>query len=171
MLSRTAENLFWMGRYMERADATARLIEMGYRMAMLPGSNELEEWRSVAAASGSAPDIVEATRLNAGAVVQRLLLDPDNPSSIRSCLTSARANGRAIRTALTQDMWEALNDGWRSLGQMDAETALKNLPSLLEWTKNRTAAFRGASEISLLRRSKRTLSTSLSPPNFFPATT
>jgi uncharacterized alpha-E superfamily protein len=144
--------MFWMGRYMERADATARLIEMGYRMAMLPGSNEMEEWRSVAAASGSAPDIAEAKRGSMPpTVVQRLLLDPDNPSSIRSCLTSARANGRAIRTALTQDMWEALNDGWRSLGQMDAETALKNLPSLLEWTKNRTAAFRGASEISLLR--------------------
>jgi len=151
MLSRTAENLFWMGRYMERADATARLIEMGYRMAMLPGSNEMEEWRSVAAASGSAPDIVGEERLNASAVVQRLLLDQDNASSIRSCLNSARANGRAIRTALTQDMWEALNDGWRQLGQMDAETALKNLPTLLEWTKNRTAAFRGASEISLLR--------------------
>ncbi len=151
MLSRTAENLFWMGRYMERADATARLIEMGYRMAMLPGSNEMEEWRSVAAASGSAPDIAGEERLNASAVVQRLLLDPDNASSIRSCLNSARANGRAIRTALTQDMWEALNDGWRQLGQMDAETALKNLPTLLEWTKNRTAAFRGASEISLLR--------------------
>jgi uncharacterized alpha-E superfamily protein len=151
MLSRTAQNMFWMGRYMERADATARLIEMGYRMAMLPGSNEMEEWRSVAAASGSAPDIAEDTKLNASAVVQRLLLDPDNQSSIRACLNSARANGRAIRTALTQDMWEALNDGWRQLGQMDAETALKNLPSLLEWTKNRTAAFRGASEISLLR--------------------
>jgi uncharacterized alpha-E superfamily protein len=151
MLSRTAQNMFWMGRYMERADATARLIEMGYRMAMLPGSNEMEEWRSVAAASGSAPDIVKDKKLNASTVVQRLLLDPDNQSSIRSCLTSARANGRAIRTALTQDMWEALNDGWRQLGQMDAETALKNLPSLLEWTKNRTAAFRGASEISLLR--------------------
>jgi uncharacterized alpha-E superfamily protein len=151
MLSRTAQNMFRMGRYMERADATARLIEMGYRMAMLPGSNEMEEWRSVAAASGSAPDIVKDKKLNASTVVQRLLLDPDNQSSIRSCLTSARANGRAIRTALTQDMWEALNDGWRQLGQMDAETALKNLPSLLEWTKNRTAAFRGASEISLLR--------------------
>lgn len=151
MLSRTAENLFWMGRYMERADATARLIEMGYRMAMLPGSNEVEEWRSVAAASGSATDIAEDARLAAGTVVQRLLLDPDNLSSIRSCLTAARANGRAIRTALTQDMWEALNDGWRQLGQMDADTALKNLPTLLEWTKNRTAAFRGASEISLLR--------------------
>lgn len=151
MLSRTADNMFWMGRYMERADATARLIEMGYRMAMLPGSNEMDEWRSVAAASGSAPDIAEAKSLKAGDVVGRLLLDPDNLSSIRSCLTSARANGRAIRTALTQDMWEALNDGWRQLGQMDAETALRNLPSLLEWTKNRTAAFRGASEISLLR--------------------
>lgn len=151
MLSRTAENLFWMGRYMERADATARLIEMGYRMAMLPGSNEAEEWRSVAAASGAAPDIVENRKLDAATVVQRLLLDADNPSSIRACLTAARANGRAIRTALTQDMWEALNDGWRQLGQMDADTALKNLTSLLEWTKNRTAAFRGASEISLLR--------------------
>jgi uncharacterized alpha-E superfamily protein len=151
MLSRTAENLFWMGRYMERADATARLIEMGYRMAMLPGSNEVEEWRSVAAASGSAPDIAEGPSLAASAVVERLLLDPENLSSIRSCLTAARANGRAVRTALTQDMWEALNDGWRQLGQMDAETALRNLPSLLEWTKNRTAAFRGATEGSLLR--------------------
>lgn len=151
MLSRAAENLFWMGRYMERADATARLIEMGYRMAMLPGSDEREEWRSVALASGSAPDLGESPQPTAASVINRLLLDLDNRSSIRSCLTSARANGRAIRTALTQDMWEALNDGWRQLGEVDAETALRNLPSLLEWTKNRTAAFRGASEISLLR--------------------
>jgi uncharacterized alpha-E superfamily protein len=151
MLSRTAQNLFWMGRYMERADATARLIEMGHRMAMLPGSNEMDEWRSVALASGSAPDIAESSDLEAGMVIQRLLLDPENRSSIRACLNSARANGRAIRTALTQDMWEALNDGWRQLGEVDAETARRNLSSLLEWTKNRTAAFRGASEISLLR--------------------
>ena len=55
------------------ADATARLIEMGYRMAMLPGSNEAEEWRSVAAASGAAPDIVENEQLDAATVVQRLV--------------------------------------------------------------------------------------------------
>jgi uncharacterized alpha-E superfamily protein len=151
MLSRTAENLFWMGRYMERADATARLIEMGYRMAMLPGSNEMEEWRSVATASGSALDIAEKSVLTPDDVIGRLLLDADNPSSIRSCLNQARANGRAIRTALTQDMWEALNDNWRQLGQIDTTTARQNLPALLEWAKNRTAAFRGASEISLLR--------------------
>src|ERR1700742_1024217 len=151
MLSRTAENLFWMGRYMERADATARLIEMGHRMAMLPGSNEADEWRSVAQASGAAPELRDAKAVDAGQVIQRLLLDPDNASSIRACLLQARANGRAIRTALTQDMWEALNDGWRQLGEMDVETARRNLPSLLEWTKNRTAAFRGATEGSLLR--------------------
>ncbi len=151
MLSRTAQNLFWMGRYMERADATVRLIEMGHRMAMLPGSNEVEEWRSVAAASGSAPEIVEAEKIAPAQVIHRLLIDQDNQSSIRSCLAAARANGRAIRTALTQDMWEALNDGWRQFGDIDAETARRSLPSLLEWTKNRTAAFRGASEISLLR--------------------
>lgn len=151
MLSRTAENLFWMGRYMERADATARLIEMGHRMAMLPGSNAMEEWRSVATASGSAIDIAEKEQLTPDDVIERLLLDGDNPSSIRSCLQQARANGRAIRTALTQDMWEALNDNWRQLGQLDVQTARSNLPSLLDWAKNRAAAFRGASEISLLR--------------------
>jgi len=151
MLSRAAENLFWMGRYMERADATARLIEMGHRMAMLPGSNEQEEWRSVALASGAAMDIAEKSSISAESVIKRLLLDSEERSSIRACLTAARANGRAIRTALTQDMWEALNDGWRQLGDVDAETARRNLPSLLEWTKNRTAAFRGAAEISLLR--------------------
>ena len=151
MLSRTAQNLFWMGRYMERADATARLIEMGHRMAMLPGSNEMDEWRSVVLASGSAPDLAEGDDITPNAVIHRLLIDADNRSSIRSCLASARANGRAIRTALTQDMWEALNDGWRQLGEMDAETARRSLLTLLEWTKNRTAAFRGASESSLLR--------------------
>jgi uncharacterized alpha-E superfamily protein len=151
MLSRTAQNLFWMGRYMERADATARLIEMGHRMTMLPGSNEMEEWRSVAQASGSALDLSEDEGLTSAQVIHRLLIDADNQSSIRSCLVQARANGRAIRTALTQDMWEALNDGWRQLGDVDAETARRNLPALVEWTKNRTAAFRGASEISLLR--------------------
>lgn len=150
MLSRTAQNLFWMGRYMERADATARLIEMGHRMSMLPGSSEADEWGSVALASGSAGDL-PTPGASAGAVIHRLLIDAENASSIRSCLAQARANGRAIRTALTQDMWEALNDGWRQLGEMDVETARRNLPSLLEWTKNRTAAFRGASEGSLLR--------------------
>ena len=152
MLSRAAQSLYWMGRYMERADATARLIEMGHRMTMLPGSNEMEEWRSVALASGSAMGLAKTdAEITPSSVIYRLLIDGDNPSSIRSCLSAARANGRAIRTALTQDTWEALNDGWRQLGEVDAETARRSLSALLEWTKNRTSAFRGAAENSLLR--------------------
>jgi uncharacterized alpha-E superfamily protein len=145
MLSRTAESLFWMGRYIERADATARLLEMGRRMAMLPGAGE--EWRSVAQASGAAlpkgtPD---------SEIIKHLLLDPEHRSSIMCCFAHARANARAIRTALTSDMWEALNDQWRLLEALDPDEALIDLPVWLDWARQRAAAFRGAAETSLLR--------------------
>jgi uncharacterized alpha-E superfamily protein len=149
MLSRSAQNLFWMGRYIERADATARLIEMGRRMTMLPDSSD--EWRSVARASGSASEIADDPKADPQSIIQHLLLDFENRSSIRSCIAQARANGRAVRTALTQEMWEALNDSWRTLETTEPEAAFANLPGLLDWTKRRAAAFRGAAETSLLR--------------------
>jgi uncharacterized alpha-E superfamily protein len=151
MLSRTAQSLFWLGRYIERADATARLLEMGRRMTMLPGTNEMEEWRSVALASGCAYDLARDPAAQTRDVQHRLLFDGENPSSIRSCFIQARANGRAVRTALTQDMWEALNEGWRTLDALESDPARANLPVLIDWTKRRAAAFRGAMEMSLLR--------------------
>ncbi|MEO0730758.1 MAG: alpha-E domain-containing protein [Pseudomonadota bacterium] len=151
MLSRTAENLYWLSRYIERADSTARLLEMGRRMAMLPGANEQDEWRSVVLASGTeiAPDLTD--RITEAQAITQLLLALDNPSSIRSCLAQARANGRAIRTALTQDMWEALNDGWRRLDTVDARTASRDLPTLIDWVKTRAAVLRGAADTGMLR--------------------
>jgi uncharacterized alpha-E superfamily protein len=83
--------------------------------------------------------------------VRGLLLDGENPSSIHSCLTRARANGKAIRTALTQEMWEALNDGWRRLESLDEHTARRDLPAILDWVKARAATFRGATETGMLR--------------------
>jgi uncharacterized alpha-E superfamily protein len=147
MLSRTAQNLFWMGRYIERADATARLIEMGRRMAMLPGANE--EWRSVALACGCGDALPEVA--SDSEIIAYLLLDRENRSSIQSCIAQARANAKAIRTALTADMWEALNDHWRLLEALDADEAISDLPVWLDWAKQRAAAFRGAAETSLLR--------------------
>jgi uncharacterized alpha-E superfamily protein len=149
MLSRTAQMLFWMGRYIERADATARLIEMGRRMAMLPSASA--EWRSVALASGSAAELAGVPNAKPSDIIVRLLLDADNLSSIRSCFAQARANAKAIRTALTTDMWETLNDQWRLLDTLDADEAVAELPIWLDWAKQRAAAFRGASETSLLR--------------------
>lgn len=150
MLSRTAENLYWLGRYIERTEATARLIEMGMRMAMLPGSQTRDEWRSVAQACGIA-DALGGDRPTERLVIERLILDAETPSSIRSCLERARNNGRAVRTALTQEMWESLNDGWRTLSALDAEGVRRDLPARLDWVKNRAARFRGSAASSMLR--------------------
>lgn len=151
LLSRTAENLYWLGRYVERADSTARLIEMGHRMAMLPGSFSRNEWRSVAAASGCLERFEEEAQINEASIVRTLMLDQENPSSIRACLERARANGRSVRTALTVPVWEALNDGWRRLELIDPATAQRDLPAVLDWVKSRSALIRGAVHGTMLR--------------------
>ncbi|MEO1694010.1 MAG: alpha-E domain-containing protein [Pseudomonadota bacterium] len=151
MLSRTAENLYWLSRYVERAESTARLLEMGRRMAMLPGAIEQDEWRSVILASGCAVPAELTGRITEAHAVSQLLLSTDNASSIRGCLGRARANGRAIRTALTQDMWEALNEGWRRLDTVDVRTGCRDLPQHVDWVKTRTAVLRGAADTGMLR--------------------
>ena len=151
MLSRTAENLFWTARYLERAEGAARLIEMGQRMAMLPRSFSREEWRSVAMAAGAAHLFEDEPVVDEAAIIRVLMLDKDNPSSIRACLERARANARAVRVALTRDVWETLNEGWRRLEGVDLPTAQRDLPALLDWVKQRAALFRGAATTSMLR--------------------
>lgn len=151
MLSRTAQHLFWIARYTERAESTARLIEMGQRMAILPGPIHREEWRSVLRVTGCAHWVGADEPVAEADIVRLLLLDPDNPSSIRSCLARARANGRSIRTALTQDMWEALNEDWRYLENFDVASARRTLPEIIDRIKVRASIFRGAVETGMLR--------------------
>ncbi|MGK6320302.1 alpha-E domain-containing protein [Sphingomonas sp. DT-204] len=151
MLSRTAENIFWMARYIERAESTARLIQMGQRMAILPGPIHREEWRSVLRVTGC-DGLIDGERPVAEAdIVHLLLLDETNSSSIRACLQRARNNGRAVRTALTQDMWEALNEDWRRLELYDVVRARRDLAELIDWVKTRASTFRGAVETGQLR--------------------
>ena len=151
LLARQAANLYWLARYVERADSTARLIEMGNRMAMLPGSFSRQEWRSVAAASGCLDAFEDKDGITEADIVRTLLLDPDNPSSIRACLERARANARSVRTALTMELWTALNDGWRKLELLDPAEADRDLPGILDWVKARSAMFRGAATSTLMR--------------------
>lgn len=151
MLSRTAENLFWMARYIERAECTARLIEMGQRMATLPGSWSDDEWRSVLNAAGCLDRVDEDQPITEAVVLKTLMLDEENPASIRACLDRARANGRAERTRLTRDMWEPLNENWRRLESLDTAAAQRELPALIDWVKARSALFRGAASTSMLR--------------------
>lgn len=151
MLSRTAENLFWMARYLERAEATARLLTMGQRMAILPGASLRDEWRSVVRVAESEDRFTRDGVIRESDIIEHLMLDPDNPASIRSCLARARQNGKSVRTALTQEMWEALNEGWRKLESYGVAEARRDFAELVDWVKNRAMMFSGATESSHLR--------------------
>lgn len=115
MLSRTADNLFWLARYMERAENMARILEAGYRLAAMGidvGAGDTE-WHSTIVAAGCETGFYRKHRAaTAAAAIDYLARDPDNPSSILSCIQTARRNGRAVRTALSADMWDAVNGSW-----------------------------------------------------------
>jgi uncharacterized alpha-E superfamily protein len=155
MLGRTASNLFWMSRYMERAENVARLTEVGHRMSLTPdvGGGYREDWHSTLTAAGCA-DIPDkgGKPLTAEAAQQYLLFDRTNPSSVISCLEIARHNGRSVRTALTRDVWEALNATWIEFGTISRDAmGPAKLPGLMDWVRERSALFRGAVQGSLLR--------------------
>ena len=116
MLGKTAGGLYWMFRYLERSDNTARLLEAGFRMALTRSSDAASEWESVVTTSGTLP----AFHANYGefsdrSVIDHLLRSPDNSSSVLSVTKSARDNARLVRTALTTEVWEAVNDNWMTL--------------------------------------------------------
>lgn len=152
MLSRTAENLFWMARYMERAESTARMIGMGARMAMMPArAGGDDEWRSVASATGCEDLLKGEDEIDEGAVLRSLILDRENPSSILSAFGRARANGRAVRTALTTQMWEALNDTWLKIRDIDEASLERDVSGHLDWIRERCALFQGTADATHLR--------------------
>ncbi|MFM7737627.1 MAG: alpha-E domain-containing protein [Alphaproteobacteria bacterium] len=157
MLGRTAEDLFWLSRYVERAENTARLVEVAYRIGLMPrdGGGRFDEWRSALTSSGSERGYLERHgELDAGKVVDWMVFDGDNPSSVRACLDVARQNGRAQRTALTQDMWESLNTTWIELGGLDrarGRMEIGDLVAVLDWVKQRSALFRGSLTGTILR--------------------
>src|ERR1700730_4993648 len=125
MLSRTADSLFWLARYVERADFLARIIKAAQRLATLlvSYSGTGTEWESALESSGAAQGFraTGGTPQEAG-VVDYLTFAPDNPSSIRNCLKFARVNARAVRTALTAEMWDAINGAWIELGRFEANS-------------------------------------------------
>jgi len=151
MLSRTAENLFWLARYMERAETMARLLEVGYRMGLMPsaGAGYRNEWESLVSAAGSARGFGAkfGGEFHQRDVETWLFFDRENPSSVISCIEAARQNGRAVRTALTTEMWDALNGAYLDLREIERRPRSEALlPELCDWTKRQGALFRGATE-------------------------
>ncbi len=155
MLGRTASSLFWMSRYVERAENMARLLEVGYRISLMPGAIEghRDEWRSTLTSAASEETYAKKhNEIDGANVIHFLLFDEENPSSVKSCLKTARNNGRAVRTALTRDVWESLNSTWNELAQIEpSQITSDRLPGFLEWVKQRAMAFRGALLGTMLR--------------------
>lgn len=155
MLSRTADSLFWLARYTERAENVARILSAGHRMASLTRSvgSAGNEWESTLAATGCAESYrVRHAEITSEGVIDFLVRDPENPSSILSCLETARRNARAVRTALTVDMWESLNETWLQLRSFEPKTdSGDQLSSFLEWVKQRSLLFNGAYANTMLR--------------------
>ncbi len=155
MLGRTANDLFWLSRYLERAENMARLLEVGYRIALLPHEAEAdnEEWRSTLQSAGcEAGFLAKHEQLTTRAVIDYLLFDSGNPSSIRTCISTARRNARAQRTAITREMWQSLNGAWIDFQAINPDDITSDrLPTLLDWVKQRSAAYRGALLNTILR--------------------
>ncbi|MEX0860053.1 MAG: alpha-E domain-containing protein [Cucumibacter sp.] len=147
MLGRNAANLFWLSRYMERAENMARLLDVAYRMAITAGTaGGGDHLRSMlqAAAVDKLYDKKHAETALA-TVAHFMLFDRENPSSVGNCLLNARSNARSVRVALTQDMWSSLNDAWMEFERTRPNTITANrLPAFLGWIKQAAHQFRGA---------------------------
>jgi uncharacterized alpha-E superfamily protein len=155
MLSRTADHLFWMARYTERAENTARMLDVNVQTALLPQSPLAAEqgWRAMLSISEllSAFDNKYGL-LNARDVLDFMVRDPDNPSSIVSCLTQARENARAVRGTLTTEVWETHNATWLELQNKLRIGLLERDPSeFFEWVKYRSHLSRGVTIGTMLK--------------------
>ena len=112
MLSRTADHLYWMSRYLERAENLARMIDAHQRLSLLPRAPEavLQGWQATLVSMGVASLFLEThERLTASAAFEFLAFDRRHPASIVQCLRAARENARAVRGTINSEVWEVLN--------------------------------------------------------------
>ncbi|PUB11578.1 alpha-E domain-containing protein [Yoonia sediminilitoris] len=153
MLGKTAGGLYWMFRNLERSENTARLLEAGFRIALTRSSDPASEWKSVVTtASVSNAFAAKHDSYTAETVVDFLLRDKSNPSSVLSVIESARTNARMVRTDLTTEVWTAVNDNWMALSDaFKRPIRLTELPKVLGLVRQQSALVRGALHGTMLR--------------------
>ena len=155
MLSRTADNLFWLSRYVERAEYIARILETTQRLTSMPLSyvGASNEWETAVATAGCADAFSQNyDEANEDNVTTFLAFSTANPSSIRSCFEIARTNARAVRTALTAEMWEAINGAWLELKRFgNGPTSREEILRFLRWVQETSLRFDGSAYRTMLR--------------------
>jgi uncharacterized alpha-E superfamily protein len=155
MLGRSAGGLYWMFRYLERAENVARLLDVGFRMAVTRGADspQGDEWRSVLITTGQDAAYREKFDDYTGQQVFNFMLrDRDNPTSVLNMMEQARNNARAVRTGITREVWAATNEGWLELsGTLRRPVRENNLGDILAMIRRQAMLVRGAMEGSMLR--------------------
>ncbi|WP_426145505.1 alpha-E domain-containing protein [Polaromonas sp. DSR2-3-2] len=156
MLSRTADHLFWMSRYTERAENTARLLDVNYQTSLLPQSTADVQtgWRGLLSISELKPSYAAryGESINAQDVMDFMVRDEKNPSSIVSCLKNARENARAVRGTLTTEVWETQNQTYLEVIRMLRAGDFERDPGkFFEWVKFRSHLSRGVTAGTMLQ--------------------
>ncbi|MGA2944270.1 MAG: alpha-E domain-containing protein [Xanthobacteraceae bacterium] len=155
MLSRTADNLYWLARYVERAEYLARILDTTLRLTALPLAyvGESNEWESAVATAGCASAFFAAhDEANEETVTEFLAFSTSNPSSIRNCFENARLNARAVRTALTIEMWDSINSAWLELKKWgNGPSSREEFARFLRWVMGSSLNFDGSAYRTMLR--------------------
>ena len=156
MLSRTADHLFWMSRYTERAENTARMLDVNYQTSLLPQSAAVAQvgWQGLLSISELMPSyaVKYGQDITPRNVMDFMVRDESNPSSIVSCLRAARENARAVRGALTTELWETQNATWLKLaGYLQSNDFERDPGAFFEWVKHRSHLSRGVAVGTMLQ--------------------
>jgi uncharacterized alpha-E superfamily protein len=154
MLSRTADHLFWMARYTERAENTARMLDVNYQTSLLPQSAAVAQagWEGIVSISELESSYKAwHSSVNANDVMTFMVKNDMNSSSIVSCIKQARENARAVRGTLTTEVWETINQTWLELKRMLADGEFERDPGkFFEWVKFRSHLSRGVTVGTML---------------------
>jgi uncharacterized alpha-E superfamily protein len=155
MLSRTADNLYWVSRYVERAEYLARILEVTLRLTSLPIAyvGSTNEWESAVSTAGCSKTFASIyPEANEASVMEFLAFSPQNPSSICNCIELARTNARAVRTAITSEMWDVINGAWLELKRFDnAPGSREEFMRFLRWVQEISLRFDGSAFRTMLR--------------------
>lgn len=152
MLGKTAGGLTWMFRYLERSENIARLVEAGFRMG-LTHTEDASEWESIVTTAAVRDAYLEQYEdFEVSAIVDFLLRDRNNPTSVLCLIEGARNNARLVRTAITREVWEAVNDCWITLNDLLAKPIRSaDLPDTLGVIRQKSSLVRGALHGTMLR--------------------
>ncbi|MDZ7938380.1 MAG: alpha-E domain-containing protein [Rhodoferax sp.] len=154
MLSRTADHLFWMSRYTERAENTARMLDVNYQTSLLRQSQAAAQvgWQGLLSISELLPAYeAKHGEIDARKVMDFMVKDESNPSSIMSCLGAARENARAVRGALTTEVWETQNSTWLEAKNIVRSGEFDRDPvAFYEWVKFHSHLSRGVTVGTML---------------------